>query len=163
MRRHRSHSVARDLVIDFENLKSDPTLGGNNEEVEMEGLENDIDNQPLKDFTLPRAANIKPGIVPPPIAANNFEIKATLINMVQQQQFGGLPSEDPHLHLAIFLPCCDTFKANGVTDDAIRLRLFPFSLRDRARAWIHSIPADSIKTWDELTDVFLAKYFPTEP
>ena len=160
MRRHRSHSIARDLVKDFENLKNDPSLGGNNEEEEMEDQENDIDNQPLKDFILPKATNIKPGIVPPPIAANNFEIKATLINMVQQQQFGGLPSEDPHLHLAIFLACCDTFKANGVTDDAIRLRLFPFSLRDRARAWIHSIPADSIKTWDELTEVFLAKYFP---
>ena len=118
------------------------------------------ENQPLKDFTQPKAANIKPGITAPAIAANNFELKATLINMVQQQQFGGMPSEDPHLHLAIFLACCDTFKANGVTDDAIRLRLFPFSLRDRVRAWIHSIPADSIKTWDELTTAFLSKYFP---
>ena len=84
------------------------------------------ENQPLKDFTQPKAANIKPGITAPAIAANNFELKATLINMVQQQQFGGMPSEDPHLHLAIFLACCDTFKANGVTDDAIRLRLSHF-------------------------------------
>ncbi|XP_021751942.1 uncharacterized protein LOC110717527 [Chenopodium quinoa] len=35
-----------------------------------------------------------------------------------------------------FLEKCDTMKLNGVTDDTIRLHLFPFSLRDRAREWL---------------------------
>ena len=68
--------------------------------------------------------------------------------------------EDPNLHLSIFLDVCDTLKLNGVSTDAIRLRLFPFSLKDKARACLHSLPPDSIRTWEELTRTFLAKIFP---
>lgn len=56
---------------------------------------------------------------------------------------------------------CGTLKLNGVTNDAIRLILFPFSLRDRAKAWIYSIPPGTVRTWDQLTKAFLGKYFPT--
>jgi len=54
----------------------------------------------------------------------------------------------------------DTLKLNGVSTDAIRLHLFPFSLKDKARTWLHSLPSDSIGTWDELTRAFIAKFFP---
>ena len=68
--------------------------------------------------------------------------------------------EDPNLHLSVFLEVCDTLKINGASIDAIRLRLFPFSLRDKARAWLHSLPPGSISTCEELTKAFLAKFFP---
>jgi len=71
-----------------------------------------------------------PGITIPPVVAHNFELKPALISMVQQSQFGGSPMEDPTLHLSVFLEVCDTLKINGVYTNAIRLRLFPFSLRD---------------------------------
>ena len=49
-------------------------------------------------------------------------------------QFRGLANDYPNLHIANFLEICDTFKHNGVTDDAIRLRLFPFSLNNKDKA-----------------------------
>ena len=54
----------------------------------------------------------------------------------------------------------DAFKIAGAIQNALRLRLFPYSLRDRVRAWLNSLPSDSIPTWNELADKFLIKYFP---
>ena len=54
----------------------------------------------------------------------------------------------------------DAFKIAGASQDALRLRIFPYSLRDRARAWLNSLPLDSITTWNDLADKFLMKYFP---
>ena len=45
-------------------------------------------------------------------------------------------------------------------DDVIRLRLFPFSLRNRAKQWLNSLPRDSITTWNQMIEKFLSKYFP---
>ncbi|XP_024021730.1 uncharacterized protein LOC112091702 [Morus notabilis] len=75
-------------------------------------------------------------------------------------QFSGIGTEDPHLHLTQFMEVSDTFKITGVTEDALRLKLFPYSLRDRARVWLNSLPPDSVVTWDDLAEKFLMKYFP---
>ena len=42
------------------------------------------------------------------------------------------------------------FKVNGVPDDAIRLRLFLFSLKDMVREWLNYLPAGSIFDWATL-------------
>ena len=62
--------------------------------------------------------------------------------------------------LQIFLEICDTLKYNGVSNDALRLRLFPFTLKDKVRAWLKSQPPGSFTNWDDLARAFLAKYFP---
>ncbi|XP_062117695.1 uncharacterized protein LOC133831427 [Humulus lupulus] len=54
---------------------------------------------------------------------------------------------------------CQTFKMNGFNDDAIRLRLFPFSLREQAKSWLVSLPPNSINTWNDLALKFLSKFF----
>ena len=114
----------------------------------------------LREYVTPGVHSQAPGITIPPVVAHNFDLKPVLISMVQQSQFGGLPMEDANLHLFVFLEVCNTLKINGASTDAIRLRLFPFSLRDKARAWLHSLPPGSISTWEELTKAFLAKFFP---
>ena len=114
----------------------------------------------LGDFAMPDVSGSFGGIVAPTIANNNFEIKPSIIHMVQNNQFGGLQGEDPYAHILTFLNVCATFKINGVTDDAIRLRLFPFSVKDKAQLWLVSLPSESITTWDQLKQAFLHKYFP---
>ena len=93
----------------------------------------------LKDYVWPVVNENNSGIRRQTINANNFEPKSALISMVQQAQFSNSPLDDPNIHLAMFLEICDTVKMNGVTEDIIRLRLFPFSLRDKARGWLQSL------------------------
>ena len=70
-------------------------------------------------------------IVLPALASNqNFKIKTGIIYMVPGNQFSGSPAEDPQDHLTNFVEISNTFKLHNVTDEAIRLRLFPFSLWD---------------------------------
>ncbi|XP_038981145.1 uncharacterized protein LOC120110395 [Phoenix dactylifera] len=70
----------------------------------------------LSDYAVSNVNGAQPSIVRPTVNANNFEIKPGLIQMVQQEQFGGGPVEDPHAHLANFLEICDTIKMNGCID-----------------------------------------------
>jgi hypothetical protein len=93
----------------------------------------------LKDFTAPRVGELNMGYTVPTVAANDFELNPALINMVSQNQFAGLAHEDPNQHLTNFEEFCNTLKMNGVTPDAIKLRFFPFSLRDRAKGWLSGV------------------------
>jgi hypothetical protein len=45
--------------------------------------END-ENRPLKDFAVPKAIEIQLGYTVPNVAANNFELKPALLNMLSQ-------------------------------------------------------------------------------
>jgi hypothetical protein len=62
------------------------------------------------------------------MGTRNFELRSSLITMVQANQFCGLPSEDASAHLQHFLELCDTIVIKDIAPTSIRLRLFPFSL-----------------------------------
>ena len=113
----------------------------------------------LDEFVLPPTI-VQTAIRRPPIQANNFELKSVTVQMLQNILFHGLPHENPNMHLTNFLEVCDTIKYNGVTEEALRLRLFPLSLGDRAKHWLTSQPPDSITTWNDLVQKFLTKFFP---
>ena len=101
------------------------------------------------------------GIRAPAVENNNFEIKSSLINMIQSNKYHGLALEDPLDHLDNFDKLCGTTNINGVSEDAFKLRLFPFSLGDKAHTWEKSLSRDSITTWDECKKAFLTKFFST--
>ena len=113
----------------------------------------------LDEFVLPPTV-VQTAIRRPPIQANNFELKSVTVQMLQNILFHGLPHENPNMHLTNFLEVCDTIKYNGVTEEALRLRLFPLSLGDRAKHWLTNQPPDSITTWNDLVKKFLTKFFP---
>ena len=57
----------------------------------METLEN---QRPLRDYATPLVDEIHDSIQRPTIQANNFELKPSIIQMVQNSQFSGSPLED---------------------------------------------------------------------
>ena len=50
-------------------------------------------------------------------------------------------------------------KIVGVPKNAIRLNLFSFSLVSEAKKWFHSFKGNSLRTWEEVVEKFLKKYF----
>nr|GEW68875.1 reverse transcriptase domain-containing protein [Tanacetum cinerariifolium] len=100
-------------------------------------------------------------IVPIAIQATNIGLKNDMIQQVQNScQFHGLPGDDANKHLDKFLHVTQSIKVNGVTDDALRLYLFPHPLTHHATAWFDRLPRNSIKTFEQMAKMFLCKYFP---
>ena len=98
-------------------------------------------------------------IKPPAVNANDFELKPSLITMIQQNQFTGHPTENPSEHLGRFLRIANSVILNGVKPEVMQLQLFPFSLRDMAITWFNSLPQESISTWEELMRAYFNKFF----
>ncbi|CAN6486917.1 unnamed protein product [Victoria cruziana] len=114
----------------------------------------------LREFFIPTEYDRGAGGMGPQIGAAHYEIKASTINMLPS--FHGLESEDPYRHIHEFLDICVTVRISHIEDDALRLRLFPFSLKEKAKHWLKSLPPlVRIATWDDLQREFLKKYFPT--
>nr|GEW32721.1 hypothetical protein [Tanacetum cinerariifolium] len=68
--------------------------------------------------------------------------------------------DDANKHLDKFLHVTQSIKVNGVTDDALRLYLFPHYLTHHATAWFDCLPKNSINTFEQMAKMFLGKYFP---
>ncbi|KAL0411066.1 UNVERIFIED_CONTAM: hypothetical protein Slati_3696300 [Sesamum latifolium] len=104
--------------------------------------------RPTMEYSFPAADGTISSIALPTVQANNFEIKPSIIQIIRSSVLFGLPEEDPNKHLSNFLEICDTFEFNGVSDDAVRLRIFPFSSCDSAKDWLQSLPADRESLYD---------------
>nr|GEU45787.1 reverse transcriptase domain-containing protein [Tanacetum cinerariifolium] len=92
---------------------------------------------PVPDLRTMPSLNGRGGPVTPiAIQETNFRLKNDMIQQVQNScEFHGLPGDDANKHLEKFLHVTQSIKVNGVTDDALRLYLFPHSLTHHATAW----------------------------
>ncbi|BBN70423.1 transposable element gene [Prunus dulcis] len=69
---------------------------------------------------------------------------------------------NPRGYDLVLVLLCATIKIQGLDDEQIKMRLFPFSLKDKAKSWLYSLPNASIHTWEELSNKFLQKFFPAQ-
>jgi len=56
---------------------------------------------------------------------------------------------------------CVGMKPNGVDEEQVKLKAFPFSLKGAAKTWFFSILPGSIGTWNAMKKIFLEKVFPS--
>jgi len=54
--------------------------------------------------------------------------------------------ENSNTHIASFLEKCGMMKMKEVPNKAIRLRLFPFSLKDKGKSWLLNSNANLFTT-----------------
>jgi hypothetical protein len=84
-----------------------------------------------------------------------YEIKPALLNLVMKEQFSGASSDDAAAHLNNFVEQCEMQKYKDVDGNIIKLKLFPFTLRGRAKDCLLSLPRNSIDSWDKCKDAFI--------
>ncbi|KAJ9567441.1 hypothetical protein OSB04_003407 [Centaurea solstitialis] len=85
------------------------------------------------------------------------EINKGLIKMINTISFDGEPSGNPYQHLEAFEDICDLVNTR---EDEVKLRVFSFTLTNRAKDWFKKLSPGSITTWDDLKSAFLSRYFP---
>ncbi|RVW29377.1 hypothetical protein CK203_108771 [Vitis vinifera] len=95
-------------------------------------------------------------IVPP---TEQLVIRPYLVPLLPT--FHGMESENPYAHIKEFEDVCNTFQEGGASIDLMRLKLFPFTLKDKAKIWLNSLRPRSIHSWTDLQAEFLKKFFPT--
>ena len=79
-------------------------------------------------------------IVPP---AEDMVVKPYLVPMLPTVH--GMENENPYTHIREFEEVCGTFM-EGVTDmDLMRLKVFPLTLKDKAKIWLNSLRPRSNK------------------
>nr|GFD12044.1 reverse transcriptase domain-containing protein [Tanacetum cinerariifolium] len=165
-----TRSSARNLFPPFDNpeltirirSRADPTLL-NDFEMATEGNGDPpvLDLQTMEELCQPTLNGRDGPIASITIQATNFGFKNDMIQQVQNScQFHGLPGDDANKHLDKSLHVTQSIKVNGVTNDALRLYLFPHSLTHHATTWFDHFPRNSINTFEQMAKIFLGKYFP---
>ncbi|KAI5328209.1 hypothetical protein L3X38_027606 [Prunus dulcis] len=116
--------------------------------------------KPLREFSIPKVTDQPSCIVYPQLIVDRFELKSGMIHLLPT--YYGNTTEDPYMHIKQFFEICATIKIQNLDDEQIKMRLFPFSLKDKAKSWLYSLPNASIHTWEELSNKFLQKFFPAQ-
>jgi hypothetical protein len=92
------------------------------------------ENIKLCDFTSTKNNDfICTPIAPPAPEGNFYEINPALLKLVMKEQFSGVSTDDVAAHLNNFVELLEMQKYKDVDGNIIKLKLFPFSLRGRAK------------------------------
>ena len=83
-----------------------------------------------------------------PEEANQFLMKLEMIRLLLVYQ--GVDSENPYSFMRDFKDVCSAFLSTGSPLHIICMVLFPFSLKEKAKIWFHSLAPNSIFTWNDM-------------
>ena len=125
-----------------------PFAMAQNEEVQL---------KTLNDYLHPTRTATPSCIMFPPNMPN-LDFKPGMIQLLPT--FHGLENENPYVHIREFEEVVATFHNRAEVADSVRLKFFPFSLKDKAKSWLYSLRPRSIGSWEEMTTAFFNKYFP---
>ncbi|KAI5351494.1 hypothetical protein L3X38_004385 [Prunus dulcis] len=163
-RLERELATAKEQAIaTFEGLAIHTDLSGsspsNSESSSDQEEEEMAANEFMGDLDIPTIP-ASPSSILLPTAARNYELKSSHLNMLPS--FYGLPNEDPLTHIKDIFNVVSSFPLTGVTEEQLRMRVFPYTLKDKAKYWLNSLKPGSLMTWGAIQKKFLEKYFSTQ-
>ena len=66
-----------------------------------------------------------------------------------------MATEEPYSYIAEFSAIFTTIGDDNFDQNEVRLRLFQFTLKEKAKQWFLTLPTNSIHTWDEMQQTLL--------
>ena len=115
---------------------------------------------PINQFTAPTGAQLEPLESLKPILTPGYELRPSLINLVQEQSFSGEGDENPYTHLREFEQTCACLHIAGMSHETLKWKLFPFSLTGRAKHWYTQTVGSVLGDWEALCSSFCLSFFP---
>ncbi|XP_026396991.1 uncharacterized protein LOC113291706 [Papaver somniferum] len=126
----------------------------------MAGTDGEGENPPVKslrDYMYPTRVS-QPSCIVLPATTVTYEIRTNTLQALPN--FYGKENENPYYHIRDFEELCGTVKIKNLSDEYLKLRLFPFSLKDKAKSWLYALAPSSVRTWEYMTKLFLNNFFP---
>ncbi|KAL4271413.1 hypothetical protein GQ457_13G016290 [Hibiscus cannabinus] len=154
----------RDLM-ERNNNNGQPSADGQNLHAQADGaivppaqqMNQQLPARTVRDYLAEDLEGLNHAVTMPEI--EHFELRPVMFNMLSTLgQFGGIPNENARQHLKSFLEICNALKIHGVSNDVLKLKLFPYSLRDKAKTWLNNLQPGSLQSWTQLCRSFLAKF-----
>nr|XP_028949313.1 uncharacterized protein LOC114821396 [Malus domestica] len=150
------------LVREEEEGTSSKSTSATSEHIHWERDEmaaNQDELRALEDFAQPIIPN-SPSCILLSTEARNYDLKSSHFHMLPS--FYGIPNEDPLAHVKEFYNVVSGLPLQGVSEANLRMRVFPYTLKDKAKSWLMTLAPGSLTTWDAVAKKFLEKFFSTQ-
>ncbi|XP_050156238.1 uncharacterized protein LOC126630148 [Malus sylvestris] len=119
-----------------------------------------VQNETMGDLDMPTIPE-SPSSIALPAAARNYELKTIHFNMMPS--FHGMSTEDPLAHIRdIFNMVSNMALVEGVTEEHLRMKVFPYTMKDKAKTWLNSLRSRTLTSWNDIQHKFLEKFFSTQ-
>ena len=95
-----------------------------------------------------------------PIQTCSYRLSPWFIVLVQSLSFSGEGDENPYLHIREFEQTCDYLRIEGISNETLRWKLFPFSFKGKARHWYNRDVGKQKGDWGSLRSNFCLDFYP---
>ena len=127
-------------------LNFDPMEPPHEEKQSQQGVERNLNAfRSMRDHIHPPRMSAPSCIIP---STEEMIVRPYLVPLLPT--FHGMESENPYTHIREFEKVCNTFKEDTTIMDLMRLKLFPFTLKDKAKICLNSLRSRTIRKWTEM-------------
>ena len=110
--------------------------------------------------------NVRVAVTPlvlPAVPATYQDLRPSQLTLIKSVHFSGSPFntlECSLKNLKDYLDICDTIASDEAALEFLHMKAFKFTLGGNAAEWYARLPAKSIHSWEQLSDLFTDKFFP---
>jgi hypothetical protein len=90
-----------------------------------------------------------------------FEINPTVVKSIYEDGYKGNPCDGPIDHLEKYERRCESIKINNVSNERIKVKIFPYSLAARSLDWCLNWLLQTFHSWYNIKSFFKRKIWAT--